>query len=184
MNRIVLIGNGFDLAHGLKTSYADFIDWYWEQWMNKIYFSQFGLEVSDGLCSVKITDNRIPKVTFLNGLDYINAIKNNSNISFTEGLLIQEIMKDFEDSNWVDIESIYYRLLCESMKENHKITPKELNNQLSALTNKLQEYLKSIEKKIDINHLLINTIQRKLFSPIDPKDIAICASKQKRDYID
>ena len=31
MNRIILIGNGFDLAHGLKTSYADFIDWYWEK---------------------------------------------------------------------------------------------------------------------------------------------------------
>lgn len=31
MNRIILIGNGFDLAHGLKTSYADFIDWYWEE---------------------------------------------------------------------------------------------------------------------------------------------------------
>lgn len=31
MNRIVLIGNGFDLAHGLKTSYKDFIEWYWEQ---------------------------------------------------------------------------------------------------------------------------------------------------------
>ena len=30
MNRLVLIGNGFDLAHGLKTSYADFINWYWE----------------------------------------------------------------------------------------------------------------------------------------------------------
>lgn len=28
MNRLVLIGNGFDLAHGLKTSYADFINWY------------------------------------------------------------------------------------------------------------------------------------------------------------
>ena len=25
MNRLVLIGNGFDLAHGLKTSYKDFI---------------------------------------------------------------------------------------------------------------------------------------------------------------
>ncbi|PKG44332.1 AbiH family protein, partial [Psychroflexus sp. MES1-P1E] len=24
MNRIVLIGNGFDLAHGMKTSYKDF----------------------------------------------------------------------------------------------------------------------------------------------------------------
>ena len=170
MNRIVLIGNGFDLAHGLKTSYADFINWYWEQWMNKIYFSQFGLEVSDGLCSVKITDNRIPKVTFLNGLDYINAIKNNSNISFTEGLLIQEIMKDFENSNWVDIENIYYRLLCESMKKESRITAKELNNQLSALTNKLQEYLKIIngEYKKEEN----SNIKKKIYEPIDPNDIA------------
>ena len=31
MNRIVLIGNGFDLAHGLKTKYEDSINWYWEQ---------------------------------------------------------------------------------------------------------------------------------------------------------
>ena len=26
MNRIILIGNGFDLAHGLKTSYKNFLD--------------------------------------------------------------------------------------------------------------------------------------------------------------
>ncbi len=25
LNKLILIGNGFDLAHGLKTSYADFI---------------------------------------------------------------------------------------------------------------------------------------------------------------
>lgn len=30
MNRLVLIGNGFDLAHKLPTSYQDFIDWYWD----------------------------------------------------------------------------------------------------------------------------------------------------------
>lgn len=29
MNRIILIGNGFDLAHGLPTSYKDFIQGYW-----------------------------------------------------------------------------------------------------------------------------------------------------------
>ncbi|MGI4750703.1 MAG: AbiH family protein [Janthinobacterium lividum] len=28
MNRLILIGNGFDLAHGMKTSYNDFILWY------------------------------------------------------------------------------------------------------------------------------------------------------------
>ena len=37
MNRLIIIGNGFDLAHGLKTSYADFIDWYWEQRLDKMY---------------------------------------------------------------------------------------------------------------------------------------------------
>lgn len=31
MNRLLLIGNGFDLAHGLKTKYEDFIDWYLNQ---------------------------------------------------------------------------------------------------------------------------------------------------------
>lgn len=28
MNKLILIGNGFDLAHGMKTSYNDFILWY------------------------------------------------------------------------------------------------------------------------------------------------------------
>ncbi|MBK8620257.1 MAG: hypothetical protein IPN79_00480 [Saprospiraceae bacterium] len=31
MNRLILVGNGFDLAHGMKTSYADFILWYFQK---------------------------------------------------------------------------------------------------------------------------------------------------------
>ena len=30
INRIVVIGNGFDLAHKLPTKYVDFINWYWK----------------------------------------------------------------------------------------------------------------------------------------------------------
>lgn len=36
MNRIILIGNGFDLAHGMKTSYQDFLDSYWRDWIKKL----------------------------------------------------------------------------------------------------------------------------------------------------
>ena len=50
MNRLVIIGNGFDLAHGLKTSYADFINWYWEQWGNRLR-CHAKITESDGLCS-------------------------------------------------------------------------------------------------------------------------------------
>jgi len=31
MNKLIMLGNGFDLAHGLKTSYNDFILWYIKQ---------------------------------------------------------------------------------------------------------------------------------------------------------
>nr|WP_218059754.1 AbiH family protein [Gilliamella apicola] len=34
MNRLILIGNGFDLAHGLKTSFNDFIDYYVSEFLN------------------------------------------------------------------------------------------------------------------------------------------------------
>lgn len=36
MNRLILIGNGFDKAHGLATSYQEFIDWYWDTWRSKL----------------------------------------------------------------------------------------------------------------------------------------------------
>ena len=36
MNRIIIAGNGFDLAHDLKTKYEDFINWYWENTLKKL----------------------------------------------------------------------------------------------------------------------------------------------------
>lgn len=36
MNRIILIGNGFDLAHELRTSYRDFMNWYWKDFLQKL----------------------------------------------------------------------------------------------------------------------------------------------------
>lgn len=42
MNRLILIGNGFDLAHGLKTSYNDFIEYLWYN----IYKDIFNIAVS------------------------------------------------------------------------------------------------------------------------------------------
>ena len=35
MNRLILVGNGFDLAHGLKTSYKDFVFWYLDDCFDK-----------------------------------------------------------------------------------------------------------------------------------------------------
>ena len=50
MNRIVLIGNGFDLAHNLKTRYEDFINWYWDYRVNGFVNNDTNVS-SDCLCT-------------------------------------------------------------------------------------------------------------------------------------
>ena len=74
MNRIILIGNGFDLAHGLPTRYEDFINWYWEKRVDSFTGNLTPIS-EDCLCSIKITSdnyNRYWNVFASNLPRYIN----------------------------------------------------------------------------------------------------------------
>ena len=53
MNRIILIGNGFDLAHGLPTSYGNFIEWYWRKWRSELRCSTYST-LKDELCEFSL----------------------------------------------------------------------------------------------------------------------------------
>ena len=64
MNRLILIGNGFDLAHGLKTKYSDFIEWYWKQ-LGKSLLHGSGPLIDDGICRFMLKD----KVGLINWYD-------------------------------------------------------------------------------------------------------------------
>ena len=44
------------MAHGLKTSYKNFIDWYWNDWGEKLLHGLNKTE-TDGLCSFKLKEN-------------------------------------------------------------------------------------------------------------------------------
>ena len=171
MNRIVLIGNGFDLAHGLKTSYADFINWYWEQLMNKILFSMVS-DINDGLCKVKLKSDVYgfynhftstkPTDKSLNGYDFLKYLKEDHGFEIQVSPLLEEIMNTF-NSNWVDIESTYYRLLCRSLSMDECDAPMnaiQLNHDLWMLTVKLREYLTLLtsENKVKINQEIQNHI--------------------------
>lgn len=52
MNRLILIGNGFDLAHGMKTGYTDFIFWYLKKVIESFYSNKYR-KFDDGLMVVK-----------------------------------------------------------------------------------------------------------------------------------
>ena len=55
MNRIILIGNGFDLAHNLPTRYDQFINWYWDEWFLKLGDCH-SRKICDKLCEYKIAN--------------------------------------------------------------------------------------------------------------------------------
>ncbi|WP_312697454.1 AbiH family protein [Sphingobacterium mizutaii] len=57
MNRLILIGNGFDLAHGLKTSYKDFIFWYLDECFNNAGIYANGYFYKDEFIRVEVLDH-------------------------------------------------------------------------------------------------------------------------------
>lgn len=189
MNRIILIGNGFDLAHGLKTSYADFIDWYWGEWGKRLLRGQSKIE-EDRFCSFKLNDatNLFMWCYVWNGYYYkrenpwipwdehqvVELAKQDSNLcSFSiKSGLFSEICKDVATKGWVDIENVYYSYLRSGI-----IPPNIINDELEYLKKRLIEYLLNVQKGIT-EDLCKRDITNKIMEPFKKRDFAINAQTQ------
>ncbi|MBD1434970.1 hypothetical protein H8B06_19275 [Sphingobacterium sp. DN00404] len=57
MNRLILIGNGFDLAHGLKTSYKDFIFWYLDECFKRTGIYANGQSYEDEFLHISVLEH-------------------------------------------------------------------------------------------------------------------------------
>lgn len=188
INRIILVGNGFDLAHGLATRYADFINWYWKQWENRLLRSAQKIE-DDGLFSFRLKDNvglaswymvwqwhyRIPLLLSndLKKYDIINRVKNDTNVCDYKSYstFFDNICKQIEQKKWVDIENEYY----DALNKEYFSNPQKLNNEFEIIKLNLIEYLTNIQKT-EINEAIINqSLKNKIFAPIKTRDIAISA---------
>lgn len=184
MNKLIIIGNGFDLAHGLLTSYKDFMNWYFEQWRERLKESYKSAE-KDELCSVAITDNNPlyiylfyhnnEKIKDKYGLEFFDCLNSFEKIEreITSPFL-SKILDSIETKGWVDIENDYYELLCSYAKERKTEEVKILNRHLSFLKGKLVEYLKSIDKGLMIRKEdpLCKDVKKEIFRPIKENEIA------------
>lgn len=119
MNRIVLIGNGFDLAHGLKTSYKDFIDDLWKRKINEFKKEPFN-RITDEDIEIKGIDfynNRLPNhiATYEDLKDYNHPSRANRLIINYDGKneFLKTITEHGNLKNWVDIENEYFISLKE-----------------------------------------------------------------------
>ena len=130
MNRLVIIGNGFDMAHGLKTSYMDFINWYWERRLNAMLTEDSAVS-EDCLCKLEIKNTTecanwfnfffshslrdlITREWKYPPFEIISAFKENADeFSVTYSHFFGTILQSIETRGWVDIETDYYQLLKE-----------------------------------------------------------------------
>lgn len=193
MNRLILIGNGFDLAHGLKTKYEHFIDWYWGKKLRQMALC-YSPVCEDLLCKFEIIsgDSRIwQNIYFENHIrwkdikpsDIIFAIiEEKERFSVGYAPFFSNILRSIETKGWVDIENEYYRLLEYNTIEHHyEKEVAKLNKQLQYLQELLTEYLITISQQ-DIR--LNDIIKKKIYEPIKSSDISIEASTKLKDHIE
>lgn len=182
MNRIVLIGNGFDLAHGLKTSYKDFINWYWNCRRDQLIGNITTIS-EDILCKLEIIDTKSysswnvfsfqnsfflynPNNTEISGIQLLEFFKANKSVfSVSYSPFLKNISESIETKGWVDIENEYYSLLTQyATEELSSDNISSLNNQLKFLTDLLVEYLKSVDNQETINDGIITKIYNELIA--------------------
>lgn len=155
MNRIIIIGNGFDKAHGLATGYRDFIDSYWinvsghifndykcrlaEQWGSITDPSPY----EDELVRFEIfrdNQHKTPEPSYpqSNSNPYdkvrwlIAMFNDGTNVRYRGSVRLTFKNKFFEHisdrcslNNWVDIENEYYGKLKELLAEEDAVIRSE-----------------------------------------------------------
>jgi len=168
MNRLVIIGNGFDLAHNLPTSYRSFLNWIWQNFprvhnddlfkdlfnikhehfiLTKYedyndFFSQMRRNYT--INSYSIRDSHYGSYSFKISYqqpyidDYPSVIFEFKN-NFFELITVQNA------ENWVDIENTYYQVLLSIINKNNLYpeikTIEQLNSEFLEIKKLLENYL-------------------------------------------
>lgn len=150
MNRILLIGNGFDRAHNLQTTYEQFAK---SKFIQAIKYLENDLIFEDTLIKIDrrrahskiILDNDIDKVS-LNKI-YNHCLDYNYSINFLNKLYHTNWNHLNSETLWVDFERSYYTHLKYNLKPNISQDDlsrvKELNKDLDLIKNSFIEYLKN-----------------------------------------
>jgi hypothetical protein len=177
MNRIILIGNGFDLAHGLKTSYRDFIDDFWEKKIELFQEAYNGGNVTYqyhgdiSLCNYQDEDIRVTDICYHSNYKFREILEKKGYEQFNEliscipqialtkliknkirfnNTFLELITKKQSKFNWVDIEDEYYLALVKCLEDETGEEIEHLNKGFLSIQTALEKYLKS-QSAIKIN---------------------------------
>lgn len=190
MNRIVLIGNGFDLAHGLPTRYEDFINDYWVRFINEAFTQRGGYEKECVNLQIRLSNYTLKYLlrgeTLDNYIDLINNIRQyGTDARLTIANEIFKHLSALNELNWVDIENEYYRFLCYQFEEvksdkYHKYEDvRKLNHDFEYVKNKLNDYLIKILDKAELQKY--DKIWNVIYSPFLLREFT---DEGKKDFVE
>lgn len=202
MNRIVLIGNGFDLAHGLPTGYVDFINNYWEDFSYQVLngyarwlLQHFGdapiKSYSDNFADLKVINKGSDEITeftvtdneqnafnewcrFINDYNQVGRFTESLQLTFKNPFW-KHISAQASLENWVDIENEYFQSLNRLIDQERDLgykSAKELNIDFHSIQNLLIEYLRKIQEEKISDELFNEGINKIIFESINQQDIS------------
>jgi len=170
MNRIILIGNGFDLAHNLPTKYENFIDDFWSNKVKAIKEEGSYINFQDGYTVARNNPISVYKdEDIVIELHNPKSIKANNTSSIPKAIqsffdrekikidmqfknkFLRRIMTAYKDKKWVDIEEEYNVALKNCFNNKDEID--KLNHDFIMIKIALIEYLNKV--------VTINNVEKK-----------------------
>lgn len=182
MNRIILIGNGFDLAHGMKTRYKDFLFDLWNQirlksnkkYQNEIY--------QDDFVKFKKIFRSENEITDINSIEkFLSDIKGNGGKLELKNNFLVHLIKIKKEFEWVDFETEYYKLLKRKLEKKgsaRDIGIKTLNQEFVLIKIALEKYLNKAQDNFiksvsdHITYEKIKEILYQIYLPINEEDLS------------
>jgi hypothetical protein len=189
MNRLIIIGNGFDLAHDLKTRYSDFIDFLWKKEADCFYKSLDESNYESELIQVKLRNNdygsyKLNSKIVRSEIDDFSSFNENIFKHYWLTVTIKnkflKLISEERIQNWVDIENEYYSILINILKIGGKAfsfknlqfdnqySIKKLNEEFQKVINLFIEYLDNIN--LNVNE--IDQIKKHFNSQFDFDDFS------------
>jgi len=199
VNKLILIGNGFDLSLGLKTSYKDFLLWFLKTEIKKAIdnggrqeapypkhkgryneaFREYNPLVVFGFSENQLFDVLVMGNYRINTENFLKVTEINEVLNFTKTYNIKikqnnpkgifERILNDSISKWVDIEGAYFDLLKEIIKGRDKELIEKLNKDFEFIALKLEEYLSTINYNKDDLITQTSHTLERLIKPIETK---------------
>ncbi|SMG49726.1 AbiH family protein [Arenibacter troitsensis] len=180
MNRIILIGNGFDRSLNMPTSYSHFLDWLMSETLANLLKhppesykgDHYQFKVENEIFDITINSATFKWVQTLPLKDFkyrafMEEIKRLEPQSIfllklrPKHGLIYDLFDFYNKNSWVNVEELYFLELLKT-KQKDVI---ELNEYFELIKSKLAEYLKELDFK-DNNVSTFSKYRKHFFGPV------------------